>query len=249
MKILIAFPTYPRDGIVTPSLLKKTFDSLIADQDLTSHTIKILVVGDDYPNMDELKPIFNNYDCEFYNINVNDALRNRKDVPKDKKWCQAAQRSTIFIYEKALLSGFDYLLISGDDELFLNKKLLTSIEYIKKYNNPDIVFSLGIHNDLRILPPSVSCIPEETIPTHSNIISSGVMYNLNNTTLMNTMIAYRKLRWQHVVQNLVDLINPEDAEQWFDLNSYLKNKTFTTIMIPTILINHYTERTLYNYLK
>jgi hypothetical protein len=122
VKLLISFTTYPRKG-ETYGLLENTFKSLMLNQDLTHHTIKIIVVGDDYPNIDELKPIFNNFDTEFYNINVNDALRNY-NISREIKWKQSVQRSKIFILEKALTYDFDYILMSSDDDIYINNKHL-----------------------------------------------------------------------------------------------------------------------------
>lgn len=61
MKLLISFATYPRDGKSTYSMLERTYKSLIENQELSIHDIKILVVGDDYSNIEELKPIFTLY--------------------------------------------------------------------------------------------------------------------------------------------------------------------------------------------
>ena len=150
MKILVAFFTYPRKnpkGVtnsnkILPLLLENTLKSLIDNQDLSIHEIKYILIGDDYPNIEnDMRHIFNNLNlnCQFFNININDALRNNV---KDKSlvWKQAVQRSQIFAYRYALekCSDFDYLLISSDDDLYLNSKLLTSIQFIEEHRHPDL---------------------------------------------------------------------------------------------------------------
>jgi hypothetical protein len=253
INLLISFATYPRDGIATYGLLEKTFNSLIAEQDLTNFNIKIIVVGDDYQNLDELKPIFKGFDCEFYNININNALRNMENVPKLIKWSHAVQRSKIFILEKALNLDYDYILMSADDELYLNKKIETSFEYIKKYNYPDFVFNLGKHYTGKIIPQynNINSFPESC-----NCISSGCIYKLKNKDFINEIIKFRKSSWKNLEilikknKNYVFKgIKPEDAELWDFLEKYFINKKYTSILIPIVLIDHYSEKTLFTYIK
>jgi hypothetical protein len=188
MKLLISFATYPRDGKSTYSMLERTYKSLIENQELSIHDIKILVVGDDYSNIEELKPIFTLYDTEFFNINVDDALRN-KNIPYEVKWKQSVQRSKIFILEKALEFEYDYILMSSDDDIYLNKKIEISIEYIKEYNEPDLVFNLGIHFNSQIIPKNNEIF---SYPEKNNCISSGMLYKLKNKKFIKTIIDFRK---------------------------------------------------------
>jgi hypothetical protein len=251
INLLISFTTYPRDGIITYGLMEKTFKSLMEDQDLSQFNIKILVVGDDYTNLDELKPIFDGYDCEFVNININDALRNKKSVPKNVKWYQAVQRSKIFILERALISDYDYLLMSADDELYVNKKIETSFIYIKKYDYPDFIFSLGKYIDGSIIPSNITI---DSYPIPSNCISSGSIYKIKNKEFINLILNFRKYRWSILeiyINSNYDkyrTILPEDAEQWKYLENYFSTKKFRSILIPIVLIDHYSEKSLFNYI-
>lgn len=249
INLLISFTTYPRDGIITYGLMEKTFKSLMEDQDLSQFNINIIVVGDDYMNLDELKPIFNGYECEFVNININDALRNNESVPRNVKWYQAVQRSKIFILERALISDYDYLLMSADDELYMNKKIETSFTYIKKYDYPDFIFSLGKHIDGNIIPGNTMI---DSYPIPSNCISSGCIYKIKNKEFINLILNFRKYRWSDLEKcsnnGRYRSIQPEDAEQWKYLENYFSTKKFRSILIPIVLIDHYSEKSLFNYI-
>lgn len=253
MKLIISFTTYPRDGKVTYGLLERTFKTLIEDQDLSNINIKILVVGDDYENLDELKPIFSAYDTEFYNININDALRN-KDIPYEVKWKQAVQRSKIFILEKSLELGYDYILMSADDEIYLNKKIETGIKYINDYNEPDLVFNLGLHCDSTVIPKNKYIF---SAPSQYHCISSGILYKLKNVEFIKFILEYRKKRWTTLKKIMegqcqdnrcYQIIRPEDAELWLYLKPFFQNKRFTSILIPIVLIHHEIEGTLKKYI-
>ena len=60
IKLLISFATYPRKNDDTYRLFERTFKTLIDNQNLSNVDLKFIVVGDDYTNINELKPIFNN---------------------------------------------------------------------------------------------------------------------------------------------------------------------------------------------
>lgn len=249
MNILISFTTYPRDGKSTYDLLEKTYKSLFDNQNLTNLHIKILVVGDDYLNIEELKPIFKSHHAEFYNININDALR-YKNIPYEVKWKQSVQRSKIFILEKALELEYDYILMSSDDDIYLNKKIETSIQYIKKYNEPDLLFNLGIHFNSQIIPKNEEIY---SYPKKKNCISSGIIYKLKNKEFIKTIINFRKSRWEELIKLMkknksYKTIMPEDAELWDYLENFFIKKQFTSILIPKILVNHETEGTLKNFI-
>jgi hypothetical protein len=244
VKLLISFTTYPRKG-ETYGLLENTFKSLMLNQDLTHHTIKIIVVGDDYPNIDELKPIFNNFDTEFYNINVNDALRNY-NISREIKWKQSVQRSKIFILEKALTYDFDYILMSSDDDIYINNKLTECIDVINTIK-PDFIFSQGYYIKNKVIPGDINI----NYPMPGNCISSGCLYNLRNIDFINTIIDFRKQKWQEVI----DMVNkkkvrilPEDYQLWQFLMAFFKSQRFIAHLIPKILVNHMTEKTLFNYI-
>lgn len=260
MKLLISFATYPRKGTVTFELLKKTFSSLIINDTLINIDFEFIVVGDDYPNIEELSPIFNGYKVTFYNINENTALRKEK-INKEIIWSQAVQRSKIFILEKALQTDYDYILMSSDDDTYLNNKISTSISYIQSHNFPDFIFNLGIYtsNDLKqtIFPMNNSPYPEP-----KNCISSGCIYKLKNKAFIYDIINFRKQRWLDVElyinacknnkKNYTDAlerrIKPEDYQLWSYLGRFFKNNIYTSLLIPEILIHHGVERTIFNFL-
>lgn len=255
MKILISFYTYPRDGKSTYTLLENTFKSLNLYTESSNH-IKLFVIGDDYSNLDELKPIFKNFDCDFFNININNALRN-KNVNSHLKWQHAVTRSIIFSFEKALELDYDYILISADDEIYLNNKIEQSFNYINKYNYPDFVFSLGKHVNKNILPKSYDKNNlMNNYPTSSNVIESGTLYYLKNTNFINDIINFRKKRWE-IVEKVIKgelfydnkSIRAEDAELWNYLLPKFKNKTYTSLLIPEILIDHFTEGSIHKFIK
>lgn len=279
IKLLISFATYPRKGNDTYQLFKRTFKSLIDDQDLSNIDIKFIVVGDDYTNIDELKPIFNDYgykdqlDYTFYNININDALRNVKGLPFEVKWKQAVQRSKIFILEKTLelYPDYDYILMSADDEIYINKKIENSLIYMQK-NKPDFIFNFGMSYNGKILPDDKYA--RFGYPLPSQCISSGCIYHLKNKQFINTILRFRKYRWsilsniiksessikkyideQTTVNNLYMIrknpsytIQPEDNEFYEFMKPYFMKKIFTSVLIPKILIHHETQYTLQKYI-
>lgn len=259
MKLLISFSTYPRNGRVTFNSLQKTFSSLIQN-DKINIEIEFIVVGDDYPNIEELMPIFNGYKVVFFNINQNMALRKEK-IAKEIIWSQAVQRSKIFILEYAINSDYDYILMSSDDDTYLNNKISTSISYIEENNYPDFIFNLGIYTDNHsketILPTNNSPYPEP-----KNCISSGCIYKLTNKKFINMIINFRKLCWLEVelyinsckhnnksYMNIMEKrIKPEDYQLWLYLGPYFKDNIYTSLLIPTILVHHGIERSVFNYL-
>lgn len=261
MKLLVSITTYPRDGKSTYKILERTANSLF--QEINKEIdIKIIVVGDDYPNLEELKPIFNDYPVFFFNINENNALRN-KDIDKETKWKQAIQRSKIFILETALKTDCDYILMSSDDDLYCNQKITKSIEYIEKNNYPDFVFCLGTYARNLVLPAKYTPYPEPR-----NLISSGCLYKLSNKKFINTIIHFRKTRWMNVLKYidfyskykknpnenihylniLKNNIKPEDLEQWTFLLPYFRKGIFRSYLINEVQVHHDTEQTLFNYI-
>jgi hypothetical protein len=252
LKIVLAILTYPRDGKTTYGLLNDTFKSLILNQNLNQIELKIILIGDDYPNISELLPIFSSYNCEVFDINNNDALRN-KNVTRHIKWAHACTRSLIFGYKKALEYNYDYILLSADDELYYNK-IDRSIHYIQRYNNPDLVYSLGKHHDGRILPGRYNknnLLLNYPIPC--NCIASGMLFNLTNKNFIKLNIDFLQSRWNYIEENIKNnltdfLIEPNDAELWEFLFKYFYEKKFTSLLIPEILIDHFQEGTINNYI-
>lgn len=247
VKLLISFTTYPRKG-QTYGLLENTFKSLMFNQDITNHKIKIIVVGDDYPNINELTPIFNGYDTEFYNINENDALRNYP-IDKLRKWKQAVQRSKIFILEKTLTYDFDYILMSSDDDIYINNKLTECLDVINTVNpSPDFIFSLGYYVKKGVIPNNKHI----HYPMPGKCISSGCLYNLKNIEFINTIIEFRKQKWQEFINiinnNNNNHIQAEDYQLWHYLMPFFKSNKFKSYLIQKILVNHMTEQTMFNYL-
>ena len=259
MKILVAFFTYPRkspkdvanSNKISPLLLENTLKSLIDNQDLSIHEIRYILIGDDYPNIeDDMRPIFNNLNlsCQFFNININNALRNNvKDM--NLVWKQAVQRSQIFAYRYALekCSEFDYLLISSDDDLYLNRKVLTSIQFIEEHGHPDFVFSYGRYIDNRILPSTRDQNNQIVgYPVACDCIASGTMYKIRNRTFIEKIISIREEKWQNVLKGSTDVL-PEDAELWIALSPYFETKQFTSLLIPIVLVDHTSEKTVFKY--
>jgi hypothetical protein len=259
MKLLISFSTYPRNNRVTFNSLQDTFSSLIKN-DKINIDIEFIVVGDDYPNIDELSSIFNGYKVSFFNINQNTALRKEK-ISKEIIWSQAVQRSKIFILEYALKTDYDYLLMSSDDDTYLNNKISTSISYIENNNYPDFIFNLGIYtdNDAKelIFPTNNSPYPEP-----KNCISSGCIYNVTNKKFINNIIHFRKSCWLDVelyinsckhnhksYMNIMEKrIKPEDYQLWLYLGPHFKDNRYRALLIPTILVHHGKEQSVFNYL-
>ena len=261
MKLLISFTTYPRSGKVTFELLQYTFDSLIIRDELSDIAYEFLVVGDDYPNIHELSPIFKGYNVTFHNINQNNALR-KEHISKDIRWAQAVQRSKIFILEKALEMDYDYILMSADDETYMNRKISTSITYSKENSEPDFVFSAGTHTpghgQPTIMFPSKPCL----YPEPNNCISSGCLYKLRNRRFIQDMIDFRKQCWltvqmyvhacnhkrQDTIYSLEKRIKPEDYQLWEYLLPKFQRQTYSCVFIPEVLIHHGPERSLFQYL-
>jgi hypothetical protein len=261
MKLLISFATYPRRGRDTYQLLQKTFHSLIKEDVLLGLEIEFIVVGDDYPNIEELQPIFHDYRVTFYNINENSALRN-EPISKEIRWAQAVQRSKIFILEKALEMDYDYILMSADDETYRNRKISTTIASIKEHSLPDFVFSAGTHNKSEQQPTKILPVKPCLYPEPENCISSGCMYNLRNRVFIQDMIDFRKRCWfdvelyiqacKHQNSNYMSAmeqrIKPEDYQLWRYLLPKFENHVYSCVFIPIVLIHHGPERSLFQYI-
>jgi len=260
LKILIGICTYPRDGIITYKLLKDTVNTLLTSyKDIPNIELKIILIGDDYTNIEELRGIFSemSIQIEIYNININDALRN-KNTNKEIKWMHAVTRSLIFLFEKALESNYDYLLISADDEKYINSMFKTNIEYIRKHNNPDFIYSLGKHPNGVVYP--IYFNKSNLLlnyPEPENCTESGTFYKLHNREFIKDIINFRKERWEkvrtYIEYNEINYkeygIKPEDAELWEYLLNKFKNKKYSSLLVPHILIDHFTEGSIYNYLQ
>jgi len=257
IKIIIGICTYPRDGKTTYGLLKNTYSSLMNNYDNISNLeIKFILVGDDYSNINELENIFDKQNVSIFNVNIDNALRN-KNVPKEVKWMHAVTRSIIFLFEKALEFNYDYILLSADDEIYINSALKTNIDYIRKYNYPDFVFSRGRHPNNNIYPININYSNLLlNYPEAENCIESGTLYKLNNKNFINDIILFRKSQWNNISSFIKNgdmdykkyNIKPEDAELWEYLNFFFKNNKYSSLLIPIILIDHITEQTIYNYL-
>jgi len=259
LKVLIGITTYPRNGIITYKLLKDTVNTLFDSyKEIQNVFLHIIIVGDDYKNIEELRYIFNEIPVkiDIYNININNALRN-KNTFKEVKWMHAVTRSLIFLFEKALESDYDYLLISADDEKYTNSMLKTNINYIRKYNNPDFIYSMGKHMNNNIYPLYFN---KSNLllnyPEPENCIESGTFYKLQNKVFIKDVIDFRKKRWEKVNifieysgTNYKDNgIKPEDAELWEYLLPKFKSKEYSSLLVPHILIDHFTEQSIYDYL-
>jgi hypothetical protein len=250
VNIIIGFLSYPRNGIDTPKLFERTLQSLVEKQ-IKVNKLKIIVVGDDYSTMHEQlvhvlnkynKNNKNNYEYELYDINKNDALRS-KDVPKKVVWMHACTRGVIYLMEKAMeySKNYDYLMISSDDDLYINNTIDTYSEYIIKYNKPDLVYALGLYLNYKTLPQSYD---SENLmnnsPTAADTIASGVLYSLKNKNFMEDIIQFRKSRWRFVESCIQSKdysgVEPEDLEVW----NFLKPK-FTSHEYTSLLAVSYTH--------
>lgn len=139
------------------------------------------------------------------------------------------------------------------------------------YNRPDFVFNFGISYNGKILPDNKHIAP---YPFPSQCILSGSLYNLKNKQFINTIINFRKYRWS-ILENIIKddesikrfikeqgninvsymvrknplySIYPEDNEFFEFIKPFFIKKTFTSLLIPKILINHETQYTLKNYI-
>lgn len=255
MKLLLVFLTYPRDGKTTYGLMKKTVESLGLQKLPSDLELQILVVGDDYPHMEELRPLFEGFRCEFVDKAVGCALRH-SGAPREIIWAQAACRGLIWAYEQGLerFGDYDYIMISDDDEEYINDKIGTTVKYAKEYNYPDFIYSRGIYCGSTHLPHTYdSSNLLANPPRNSNAIASGCWYSLRNRVFIEDIIRFRKERWALVEQGLrtgnYGGVYAGDAEMWDHLGPLFKQGTFSCLLVPHLLIHHYSERSVYNYVK
>lgn len=261
MNIILGICTYPRDyKHATFRTLTRTFQSLVMNQDTSKFKLKILVIGDDYTGMEEtLAPIFQGYDVSFFNINVNDALRD-KPLPREIIWNYAALRSCQYMFEQAqsMADSYDYLILSSDDDEYINNKITTTIDFIQQYNRPDFIYSLGKHFNGRILPPIYDRTNlQSNYPLPGKLIAAGTMYNLKNKKFIDTIINFRKYQYNNLCMRIqqnnfsdrsITNLAPEDAQVWHHLLPYFQSRTFRSLLIPHVLVNHDTEQTMMKYM-
>ncbi len=259
VNLIIGFLTYPRNGIDTPNIFKRTITSLFENKDLNNYgKIKIIIVGDDYDAIQEqIKPLFEIYPFEvsIYNINHKNALRNMKNVPSMHKWEHACTRSVIYLIEKAMEeeNNYDYLMISSDDDLYINDTLKSYNDGIIQFNSPDLIFCNGVHNNGEVLPKQKYADPTKNSPTSGDTIASGIFFSLTNKEFINDILKFRKNRWNHVQtcinNNYFHNIGPEDAELWDYLKPKFENNVYRSALIDKTLINHDTEGTINKYIS
>lgn len=240
MNLIIGIATYPRPDGSTYSKLEKTIKSIFNDPNLHGHNLKFIIVGDDYPTMkEELMPIFTNIDVEMYNIP--NALRNM-NLEKKYVWYYAAARSFIMIWEKGLEynKDYNYLIISDDDEEFINNFLSVQIQYIKQYNFPDLTFIGGYTTTGEIYPPV-----NLSYPVPSLVFKSGTGFNIRNDEFIRDTISFFNYRWENLMKCIKDNVYNElyacDYEYWTYLMPKFKNNIYRSQFIPHVLINHYTQ--------
>ena len=246
-KILLLVCTYPRKNNQTPIVFERMSKSLF--QNIPKNmNIEILVIGDDYPNMEKdfgpiLKPLKIKYTLT--NINKNNALRNM-NAHKRLKWQHACTRSIIYGFRKSLEWNFDYTIGFSDDDYYHENYLTYVNSFIKTYNNVDLIYSMGLYLKKRVLPSKIYKILTRNSPTTCEVIHSGIAFNSKNEVFIKDIINLLETRWNNVLRNLDKSDHPNDAIMWEYLKPKFDTNEYKSVLIPKCLVFHDTEFTIYD---
>lgn len=246
-KILLLVCTYPRKNNQTPIVFERMCKTLFQNipKDMN---IEILVIGDDYINMEKdfdpiLKPLKIKYTLT--NINKNNALRNM-NAHKRLKWQHACTRSIIYGFKKSLEGNFDYVITFSDDDYYHKNYLNYVNSFIKKYNNIDLIYSLGLYLKKTVMPSKIHKILTRNSPTSGNVIGTGIVFKSKNEVFIKDIINLLETRWIKVLRNLDKSDHPNDAIMWEYLKPKFNSNEYTSIIIPKGLVFHDTEYTIFN---
>ena len=247
IKELCAVFSYPRKNNSTPPILEKSMNSLFRNIPKELN-IEIIVVGDDYSNINELNYIFNKFNIpyNFHNININNALRNMK-CDNILKWQHACTRSYIFSFKKCLESNYDYILTFSDDDRYSEKYFGKIYESIIKANT-DFIFSCGDYCNQVILPTEINENPYDNYPLPNNTIATGVCFKSKNKKFINDIINLLENKMNYVFNNLDKKDYPQDYLIWEYLLPKFKKKIYTSYLIFDTLTIHPTERTIFKFI-
>lgn len=246
-KVLFSIYSYPRKNNKTPLVFERMCKTLFQNipKDMN---IEILVIGDDYSNMEKdfdpiLRPLKIKYTLT--NINKNNALRNM-NAHKRLKWQHACTRSIIYGFKKSLECDFDYTIGFSDDDYY-HKNYLTYVNsFIKTYSNVDLIYSMGLYLGKKIMPREIHKILTKNSPTSGNVIATGIVFKSKNEVFIKDIINLLETRWNNVLRNLDKSDRPNDAIMWEYLKHKFDTNEYKSVIIPKCLVFHDTEFTIFN---
>ena len=246
IKILLSICTYPRKNNKTPELFCKMCKTLF--QNIPANfTLEILIIGDDYPNINiDFKSILEMLKIKYtiVNINENNALRNM-NANKILKWQHACTRSLIYGFHFSIKNDFDYIITFSDDDFYDNKYFLNIEKAMSQYNYPDLIFGAGIYCNKYILPRKFNKKLNLNSPTRHDTIASGIVFKCKNKLFIEDIIQLLEKRWKLITNNLNKSDEPNDALMWIYLKPKFNNNIYTSTFIPKVLVYHDTEKTIF----
>ena len=246
-KILLSICTYPRKNNKTPEVFSKMCKTLF--QNIPENfKLEILIIGDDYPNINiDFKSILEILKIKYtlVNINENNALRNM-DANKMLKWHHACTRSLIYAFNFSIESNFDYIITFSDDDYYCNTYFLNINKAIINYNEPDLIYSLGMYCNNIILPRRYNKNLKLNSPTACNTISSGIAFKCKNKLFIQDIIQLLQRRWEIIVSNLNKEDEPNDALMWNYLKPKFNKNIYSSFLIPKVLVYHDTEYSIFD---
>jgi len=246
-KILFSIFSYPRKNNQTPIVFTRMCNTLFKNIPKNMN-IEILVIGDDYPNIEnDFKPILEKIGIKYtiVNINQDNALRNM-NAHKRLKWQHACTRSLIYGFKKSLEHKFDYVITFSDDDYYHTDYLNYVNNFIKKYNNVDLIYSFGLYLKKIVMPSKIHKILTKNSPTGGNVIATGIVFKSKNHFFIKDIIQLLESRWNKVLKKLDKSDHPNDAIMWEYLKPKFNTNIYKSVIIPKCLVFHDTEYTIFN---
>jgi hypothetical protein len=245
-KILLFIMSYPRKDNRTPKVFRRMVKTLF--QNIPDNLkLEILVVGDDYPNIKrDFKQILDSIKIKYtlVNINRNNALRNMK-ASRILKWQHCCTRSLIYAFKNCVRKDYDYMIKFDDDDYYSPNYFTLLEDTIVKYGNQDLIFGLGEYLNKCILPKIYDKILTKNSPTPCDTVSSGIVFKVGDRFFLD-ITQFLEKRWMLVSKNLhkPDLVN--DELMWTYLKPKFNDGTYTSVLIPEIIVYHDTEQTIFD---
>lgn len=213
MKLGIAIATYAREDGKTPFYLKRTLNSVFAQE---FQDFKIFITGDDYRPREELDNIVAQYPQDkIHLIHLDYAVEREKyKGDPEKTWNNGGVTAHNIAVDNALAEGFDYLCKLDHDDYWLPRHLKIISETIDKTGADFICTGAVVPNGkLPNIDSKDYLIP--FLPKAAGIIQSSTCYNYRTIPIRS--------------RDAGEL--PSDYDKWKRMAQYIKDNNLKSYFI------------------